>query len=251
MHTLIHSVRTGFRKNPPTEVRTSKVTIVTGATGGLGSAVAAALPSAVIKINIRATEDIVALDCTDETCVRRFFADLQDKGQQVQGLVNVAGKPGERALADLDMEFWQDVLHSNVASAMLMTRFAAPLMDQGSAVVNFTSVAAFRGFAERAAYCAAKAAIVGLTKALAVELAPRGIRVNAVALGSIDSPWITRLIEEAQDPQQARHTHEQRALLNRLGKPEEVGALVRFLLAEDASFSTGAVYPVDGGILAY
>lgn len=226
-----------------------KITIVTGASGGLGSAVAAALPGRVTATDIRAADGVVVLDSCDENAVREFFAAMQARGEKVHGLVNVAGKPGERNLEDMDLAFWDDVLRANVASAMIMTRFASPLMSEGSAVVNFSSVAGFRGFAGRAAYCAAKSAVIGMTRALSVELAPRGIRVNAVAPGSIESPWISRLIDGAQDAQEARRMHEQRAPLNRLGHPREIAALVRFLLSEDSGFTTGATYSADGGAL--
>ncbi len=229
---------------------TQLVTIVSGAAGGLGGAVVAALPGDVIATDVRPANGIIALDACDENAVREFFAGLQARNATVHGLVNIAGKPGERSLANMDLAFWNDVQQCNVASAMLMTRFAAPLMKQGGSVVNFASVAAFRGFAERSAYCAAKAAVVGLTRALAAELAPRGIRVNAVAPGSIDSPWIERLIDSAQDAREARSAHQRRALLNRLGTPQEIGALVRFLLSDDAGFTTGSVYSADGGALA-
>jgi len=229
----------------------ARITVVTGAAGALGGAVAAALPGKVVATDIKAVGGIVALDCGDEDAVRDFYSGLLSDGEQLHGLVNIAGKPGERALRDMDIAFWDGVLRANVSSAMLMTRFAAPLMQAGGAVVNFASVAAFRGFAGRAAYCASKAAVVGLTRALAAELGPRGIRVNAVAPGAIDSPWINRLIEGAEDARMARRKFERRALLERLGSAGEVAALVRFLLSEEAGFTTGAVYPADGGALAF
>lgn len=230
--------------------RDAEVTVVTGAAGALGRAVAAALPGRVVGVDLAAADGVTALNCADEKAAREFFAGLRDRGDRVRGLVNVAGKPGERALADLDCAFWDDVWRANVTSAMLMTRFAAPLMARGSAVVNFASVAAFRGFAERAAYCASKAAVAGLTRALAVELAPRGVRVNAIAPGAIDSPWIERLIDNADDAA-ARAAFARRAPLNRLGRPEEIGMLARFLLSAEAGFITGAVLPADGGALAF
>ena len=228
------------------------VFIVTGAGGALGGATAAALRAdgAVLAVDKKAGADGIQLDAADEDAVRDFFAGLAARKIRVRGLVNAAGIPGERPLEETDLAFWNGVFSANVSSAMLMTRFAVPLMGRGGAVVNFASVAALRGFAARAAYCASKSAILGLTRALAAELAPRGIRVNAVAPGSIESPWIARLIAGSADSIAARRAHENRAMLGRLGTPEEVAAVARFLLSDAAGFLTGGVFPADGGALA-
>ena len=234
-----------------------RVYVVTGAAGALGGAAARALRAdgEVLGIDKNAEPGggvggVVRADHGDEGVMRNFFAELKSRGTRIRGLVNAAGIPGERALESMDLAFWNEVFSANVSGAMLATRFALPLMGRESAVVNFASVAALRGFAERSAYCASKAATVGLTRALAAELAPRGIRVNAVAPGSIESPWIARLIAESADPSAARRAHESRALLGRLGTPEEVAALVRFLLSDEAAFLTGGIFPADGGALA-
>lgn len=227
---------------------------MTGASGALGGAVARALRAdgEVLGIDKNAEPGggVVRADIGDEGAVRNFFAELGAREVRIRGLVNAAGIPGERPLEAMDLKFWNRVFSANVCGAMLATRFALPLMVRGGAVVNFASVAALRGFAARSAYCASKAAVAGLTRALAAELAPRGIRVNAVAPGSVESPWIARLVSESPDPSAARRAHESRAMLGRLGTPEEVAALVRFLLSDEAAFLTGGIFPADGGALA-
>ena len=227
----------------------NKVTIVTGASGGIGSKLLTALPGKVIGVDIKKAKNVIALDLSNEIKVKNFYQKLRKAKVIVTGLVNVAGKPGEAAIKDLSLEHWNDVIAANVTTAMLMSRFAIDLMPKGGSIVNFASIASFKGFNERVAYCSAKAAILGLTRSLAVELATKKIRVNAIAPGSIDSPWIDRLIKKG-DAKQNKKEFAQRSLLKRLGTTDEIASLVNFLLSDEASFITGAIYPIDGGATA-
>ncbi len=229
-----------------------KTIVVSGALGAIGRAIVdhlagrgATVHALDLQADGRATTGVrtVALDVTDETAVAAFFAGLS----RVDGLVNNAGIAGEAALADLDRALWERVFAVNVTGHMLMAKHAVPRMPGGSAIVGISSIAGLRGYAERAAYCASKAAIMGLTRALAVELAPRDIRVNCIAPGTIDTPWIDRLIEEQPNPAQARIAFPARAPMKRMGTTTELAGLVAFLVAEDSRFITGAVIPCDGG----
>jgi 3alpha(or 20beta)-hydroxysteroid dehydrogenase len=160
----------------------------------------------------------------------------------VHGLVNNAGIPYRARLLDMDVPSWNRVLSVNLTGAMLGMRTVAPLMPEhsGASIVNIGSIAGLTAhFA--VAYTAAKWGLRGLTKAAAVELAARGIRVNAVHPGPIDTP-----ILDGANPVFLRSSVEQ-TLLGRMGQAAEVAEVVLFLLSDRASYITGAEIPVDGG----
>jgi len=167
---------------------------------------------------------------------------LSRDGGGVHGLVNNAGIPYRARLLDMDVASWNRVLAINLTGAMLGMRTVAPLMPEhsGASIVNIGSIAGLTAhFA--VAYTAAKWGLRGLTKAAAVELAPRGIRVNAVHPGPIDTP-----ILDGANPVFLRSSVEQ-TLLGRMGRAAEVAEVVVFLLSDRASYITGAEIPVDGG----
>lgn len=182
-------------------------------------------------------------DIADEGAVATFFAGRN----RCDVLVNNAGIPGEGALAALTTAHWNRVFAVNVTAQMLMAQAAVPLMPTGASIVNLASVAAQLGFAERAAYCASKSAVLGLTRALAVELAGQ-VRVNCLCPGTIDTPWIARLAGDGADRDARMAAMAGRQIIGRLGTPDEIAAAVAFLASSDASFITGSVIMADGGM---
>ena len=164
--------------------------------------------------------------------------------------VNAAGVAGYAALEDLDEDRWREVLDTNLSGTFYVAQEAGLHMRRsgGGAIVNVASDLATMGVAGLAHYCAAKAGVVGLTKALALELAP-SVRVNAVCPGPIDTPMLRAGLDAAPDPVVALRQKESAVPLSRLAEPEEVAAAI-FFLAVEGTFATGTSMAFDGGTSA-
>ncbi|WP_033289268.1 SDR family oxidoreductase [Amycolatopsis jejuensis] len=229
-----------------------KVAVVTGGGSGIGRAIAEEFT--------RAGAQVVVVDRTGESGVigdvgrAETWDEVRETVLERWGrwdvLVNNAGY-GIRATAEkTSLDEWQAILQTNVTSVFLGSRAAVPVMREngGGSVVNMASVAGTIGMAERAAYCATKAAVVGLTKAMSVDHAADGIRFNCVAPGTIDTPYFTKIAAEVDDVEAFRAGLAARQPLGRLGQPAEVAAAALFLASAESSFATGSVVTVDGGM---
>ena len=224
--------------------------LVTGGGSGIGAAVAHRLADDGFDITVADLEpDSVATDL-GASAIR---LDVRDEAQVeramdgVDVLVNAAGIGSTTTAPDTPVEVWDDVFAVNARGTFLCCKHAIPAMKAqgGGAIVNVASIAALVGLRNRAAYCASKGAIVALTRALAVDHVGDGIRVNAVCPGTIDTPWVQRLVTgsgESLDALRARQP------MGRLGTPEEVADAVIYLAT--AEFVTGTILTVDGGLTA-
>jgi NAD(P)-dependent dehydrogenase (short-subunit alcohol dehydrogenase family) len=220
-----------------------KHALVTGAGSGIGAAVARLLEAEgaeVIAADLTGTD--VQLDVRDETQVAAVARD-------VDVLVNVAGIGATTTAPETPLEVWEDVFAVNARGTFLCCKHVIPTMVArgGGSIVNIASVAAMVGLRNRAAYCASKGAVVSLTRALAVDHVNDGIRVNVVCPGTVDSPWVRRLVEETGESL-AELTARQP--LGRLGTPEEIAEAVAYLASDAARFVTGSVFVIDGGLTA-
>ena len=220
-----------------------KRALVTGAGSGIGAAVAerlAAEDAEVVAADISGTH--VHLDVRDEAEVAAVVRDIDI-------LVNVAGIGSTTTAPDTPLDVWEDVFAVNARGTFLCCKHAIPSMIArgGGSIVNMASVAALVGLKNRAAYCASKGAVVSLTRALAVDHVNDGIRINAVCPGTVDSPWVRRLVEESGESLDALTA---RQPLGRLGAPEEIAQAVAYLASDAASFVTGSVLVIDGGLTA-
>jgi len=220
-----------------------KRALVTGAGSGIGAAVARLLESEgaeVVAADLNATD--IRLDVRDESQVAEVVRD-------VDVLVNVAGIGSTTSAPETELDVWEDVFAVNARGTFLCCKHAIPGMIArgGGAIVNIASVAALVGLRNRAAYCASKGAVVSLTRALAVDHVKDNIRVNAVCPGTVDSPWVRRLVEEAGESLDELTA---RQPLGRLGTPEEVADAVAYLASDAAGFVTGSVLVIDGGLTA-
>jgi NAD(P)-dependent dehydrogenase (short-subunit alcohol dehydrogenase family) len=249
-----------------------KTMVVTGAAGAIGFATCEALAregARVMLVDIdndrlqaRAGElkaaghDVVAFhaDCAEEAQVRAYAQAALDAFGHVDGFFNNAGIEGTLAPThEYPVEEFDRVLHVNLRGMFLGLRYVLPHMVAAGkgAVVNTASIGSERGLAGACAYNAAKHGAVGLTRTAASEVAQKGVRVNCVMPGVIETPLLVGMLEQMFDDVQAGMDKlGQVATLNRVGQPREVGDVVSFLLSDEASYVNGAKWEIDGGALA-
>lgn len=246
-----------------------KVALVTGAGSGIGRGIATCLAeegALVIVNDIRqeAAEEsqrilvaaghraeIVVSDISTPDGAELAIKDAVRHGSRLDLLVNCAGRQIIKPVEDLSPEDWDTVLDTNLKGAYLCTKAAIPfLAEQHGAVVNISSVHA-RGTIEGfSAYAASKGGILALTRALAIECAPRGVRINAVSPGTIDAPLLQAFFDSCPNPARARQEFLKFHPIGRFGTPRDVGNLVAFLGSEEAGFITGTEVIADGGMTA-
>jgi 3-oxoacyl-[acyl-carrier protein] reductase len=235
--------------------------VVTGGSRGIGRAIVLGLarhgasvtacyttPSEAVESltaelgSLGADAELIRADVSDEAQAQRFVERAGERRGPIDVLVNNAGVVSHRTLDELDLAEWRRVLDVNLTSMYLITRAALPRLAGSASVINISSAVAMRGMAARTHYTAAKAGVVGLTRSLAKELGPRGIRVNAIAPGLVDTDQM------APVPQQVRAKYTQMIALGRFGRPEEVADAVLLLASDAARYISGATLNVDGGI---
>jgi 3-oxoacyl-[acyl-carrier protein] reductase len=237
--------------------------IVTGAARGIGEAIARRLASEGAAVMIADVDDQSAsiaaaaigelavaqqLDVTEPVSWDAAVRAALDRWGRIDALVNNAGIAGRSApIWELAIDEWQQVVDIDLTGVFLGCKAVLPVMiDAGSGrIVNIASIAGKEGNPNAVPYSAAKAGVIGLTKAVAKEVATKGVLVNAVAPAVIETP----ILAQVSDEHIAYMTS--RIPMGRVGKPEEVAALVAFLCSSDLTFSTGAVYDISGGRATY
>lgn len=166
-------------------------------------------------------------------------------------LVNCAGIVPQGSLLDVTASDWDHAMKVNVKSVYCLSKAVLPRMlaqTAGGSIVNVASVAAVKGFPNRALYAATKGAVVSLTKAMAADYANRNIRINCVSPGTVLTPSLQRRIDSEPDPATAKRNYESRQPMGRLGMPEEIAEAIVFLAGTDSSFATGSNLIIDGGV---
>jgi NAD(P)-dependent dehydrogenase (short-subunit alcohol dehydrogenase family) len=245
-----------------------RVVIVTGGAKGIGRAyclgVAAegarvvvadvADPKPVVKeIEARGGQALgVEGDVSREPDTQRLATEALARFGRIDVLVNNAATSAHGSVLEVSLADWQRVLEVNLTAPMHLSALAAPLMARGGggAIVNVASVQGLLAEQGNAAYNASKAGLINLTRSMALDLAPQGIRVNAVAPGAIATEKLLAALAAMPDPAQTRRDWEDLHALRRLGTPEEVAQAVLFLASPRAAFISGAVLTVDGGMTA-
>ena len=228
---------------------TGKTAIVTGGASGIGAATARRLRKAGAEVWIADVTETAEEGChfrrTDVSRNEDLIAicdEVMEHAGHLDIYVNNAAISSGHLLADADLARSERFWRVNQMGVQMGIREAASRMQAGGSIINFSSITAVRGFAHWGEYAGTKGAIIALTQTAAVEYGPRGIRVNCIAHGIIETPMAM-----SEAPDMVRKNAAVFALLGRIGQPEELAAVVHFLASDDASYITGQVLSVDGG----
>jgi NAD(P)-dependent dehydrogenase (short-subunit alcohol dehydrogenase family) len=231
-----------------------KVCIVTGAASGIGRASAqlfAEEGATVVAADLDGTP--YRVDVADEEETRALAnAALAEHGR-IDVLFNNAGIAGVGDVAETTLELWERVMRVNARGVFLMSKAVVPAMiaRRSGSIVNMSSAIAETGLARRVSYAASKGAVLALTKSMQVDLAPHGVRVNALLPGTILTPFVERYLEESyDDPEEGRRAIRSRQLTGDLGAPEDVARAALFLASDESRFAFGSGLVVDGGMSA-
>jgi NAD(P)-dependent dehydrogenase (short-subunit alcohol dehydrogenase family) len=242
-----------------------RVALVTGAAMGIGAAIAERLGRdghtvVVADINLSAAEETVAglaqqgieasavaIDVGDPESIAAAFAEVDRRYGRCDVLVNNAGIARTVPFTEFPLDYWRRTLDINLTGTLLCGQHAARLMQRNGwgRIVNVASISGMRASAGRTAYGTSKAAVIGLTRQMAIELAEYGITANGIAPGPVDTPLTQAMHSEA-----TRASYARAVPMKRYGTPAEMAGAVAFLASDDASYISGHVIPVDGGFMA-
>ena len=247
-----------------------KVTVVTGSGSGIGRATARLFAREGARVAIadtnpaggEETRSLITAEGGEAFFIETDVARVSDAERLIRStierfgrldiLVNNAGVELPRSLLDTTEEEWERVISIDLKGAYFISKFAVRemLKSGGGVIVNNSSGAGILGFPMMTAYCAAKGGVVALTRAIAMEYARQGIRVNCVCPGVVDTPTSRWFFDSLPNPDEARKMYQNMTPVGRFALPEEIASAILFLASDDASYLTGAVIPVDGGFSA-
>lgn len=234
--------------------------LVTGAASGIGYAMARQFQDEGARVyagdvhpeDVPTGTTALRLDVTDSDSVAAAVTRAVEETGRLDVLCNNAGVSSTTDPIACSVEEWDQTFAVNVRGVFLGTKHALPIMlaQARGVIINTASAAGLVGLKDRAAYCASKGAVIAFTRQVAVQYAGTGVRCNCVCPGTVDSPWVGRLLAAADDPAQARANLVARQPMGRLGEPAEIAAAALYLASADAAFITGTDLVIDGGLVA-
>ena len=244
-----------------------KRTIVTGAGSGIGRAIALRLASEGARVVLADVDEDAAnsvadeidgdtlvhkTDVTDAESVETLIERVVSEWGGLDVMVNNAGVGIASTIVDATEEDYDKMMDVCVRGTFLGMKYAIPAIRDsgGGSVINMSSIAALVGLNDRAIYCAAKGAILAMTRAAAIDHIEEGVRVNCIAPGTVDTPWVERITSTYDDPEEARKKMQARQPHNRLVTPEEIAAMAAYLASDESASTIGACMTVDGGMTA-
>ena len=242
-----------------------KTALITGAGSGIGEAMARLFAkegagvvlsdvdeAAVSAVAAQVGGHAVRADVSRVADVRAMIDLALDRNGRLDVLCNNAGIGVAAVCHETSEQDWERVMAVDLTGVFLGCKYAIPpMLAQGGGVICNTSSAAGQvGGLNRAAYCAAKAGVLGLTKSIAIDYADRGIRCNALVPATVESPWIDKIVAQQADPEAQRKLMAARQPIGRMGRPDEIARAALYLCSDDSAFVTGTGLVIDGGFLA-